>query len=104
MSQIGNFQRAQLNFNASGDNTIIAAAGVIKVWKVFLTVSGAVNMTMKSGSTVLAGPYIFTANGSSITLYYDGDPHYLCPPGSAFVINLTGSVTVSGQIHYTVGG
>jgi hypothetical protein len=109
MSQISQWNTVALNAtncSASGNNTIIAApsAGPIKVWKIWFTAGGAVNVTFQSGSTALSGGAVLTASGSSFTLYYDGSPHFVALPGSAFVINLSGAVALTGQVYYTIGG
>ena|SRR5437879_6853461 len=106
MSQIQQFKTAQLNFASSGDNTAIAAStgDSIKVWKIWFTVAGAVNVTFKNGASVtLGGPAIMTSNGASFTLYYDGSPHWTTTVGNAFVINLSGGVALTGQIYYSLG-
>lgn len=106
MSQIMQFKTAVLSFNSSGDNTAIAAvtARPLKVWKIFFTSAGAVNVTYKDGaSTSLSGAVVLTANGSSQTLYYDGSPHFITSPGNAFVMNLSGAVAITGMVFYTEG-
>jgi hypothetical protein len=105
MSQLNQFDTVALSFNSSGDNTIIAApsAGPIKIWKLAFTTASAVNVTFKAGSTALSGAFVFGGNGSFV-LYYDGSPHYICPPGSAFVINLSSGVAIGGTVWYTIGG
>lgn len=108
MSQIMQFTTGVLNFNSSGDNSAIAASTgkTIKVWKIWFTVAGAVNITFKDGTggTALSGATVLTQNGSSMTLYYDGSPHWVTSPGNAFVMNLSSGVAVTGQVYYTIGG
>jgi hypothetical protein len=103
MSQIQDFKTLQLNISSNGDNTVISAGGFIKVWKFFATSAGAVNVLFKNGTTVLGGPYILTGNGSSISLYYDGSPHFSADKGNAFIINLSGAVGLTGEVYYTQG-
>jgi hypothetical protein len=105
MSQIQQFTTAVVSAAASGDNTIIAAVtgAPIKVWKIAFTTAAAVNVVFKTGTTALSGAYVFGGNGS-LVLYYDGSPHYIALPGSAFVINLSGAVGIAGTVWYTVGG
>ena len=101
------FKTAALTPSSSGDNSIIAApsAGPIKVWKIWFTAAGAVNVTFKDGaSTSLSGAVVLTGAGSSFMLYYDGSPHFVTSPGNAFIINLSGAVALAGQIYYTLGG
>lgn len=108
MSQIQQFNTAVLNFNSSGDNTAIAAVSgkAIKVWKIMFTVAGAVNVTFYNGlsGTALSGAFIMANNGSSFLLYYDGSPHWVTSPNTAFNINLSGAVALTGQIWYSIGG
>lgn len=92
---------------SNGDNNAIAAVTgkTIKVWKIWFTATGAVNVTFKDGaSTSLSGAAVMSGAGSSFTLYYDGSPHWVTSPGNAFIINLSGAVAIAGQIYYTVGG
>lgn len=107
MSQIMQFNTAVINNNSSGDNAIIAASSgkTIKVWKIFFTAAGAVNVTFKDGaSTALSGAVVLSGSGSSMTLYYDGSPHWVTSPGNAFIINLSGAVAITGQVYYTING
>jgi hypothetical protein len=95
---------AVVSVSSSGDNTVISSpsAGKTLVWKLMFSCSTAVNITFKDGSTVIGGPYVFTGTGSSMTLYYDGSPHFSA--NGDFIMNLSGSATVTGQVHYTQGG
>ncbi len=106
MSQITSFVDAVVNVTGPGDQTIITAPtnGPIRVWKIVLTVSGATTMTFKHGTTAFNGPFVFTANGSSLGLYYDGSPHFTCKPAENFVMNLSAAVTAAGIVYYTLGG
>lgn len=102
MSQIKQLNSAVINASASGDNTIIAAVTgrAINVWKLLFTTAAAVNVTMKAGaSTSLSGALVFSGNGS-IFFAYDGSPYYYVPPGTAFIINLSGAVGIAGTVYY----
>lgn len=106
MSQLTSFKTAAISASSNGDNTIVAAStgNPIKVWKIWFTAAGAVNTTFKDGaSTSLSGAVILSGSGSSFTLYYDGSPHWVTSPGNAFIINLSGTVAITGQVYYTLG-
>lgn len=96
-----------VNFSASGDNTLVAAAAgqLINVVRLFLVVGGATNLTFKDGTggTALSGPIPMTANGS-ITLDI---PTVSIPwfstsnPVNNLVLNSSAAVQVSGTLWYT---
>jgi hypothetical protein len=96
-----------LNFNASGDTSIIAAAsfGVIRVKGISFTVSGATNIVFKNGTAAVTGAYVFTGNGSSMVhpILESDAAYWIADPSQAFVMNLTNAVQVSGTVWYTTG-
>lgn len=97
---------AVINFSSSGDNTVIALNSTlpIHVYGILFTVGGATNITFKAGSTSLSGALVFTGNGSSMTIQINMDePYFSCAPGSAFIMNSSGAVQVSGTVYYTNG-
>ena len=97
-------QRSVLTSAAGGDIPAPAAAGagqIIRVYKLFLVVTGATSITFKDGSTALSGAMALAANGA-ITLDLDGQPWFVCSPNSAFNINSSASTQVSGTVYYTV--
>ena len=71
---------------------------------IFYTVAGATNVTYKAGSTALSGAIVLTGNGSSQTLQISDEPYFYVPPGSAFVMNQSGAVQISGTVYYAAGG
>lgn len=96
--------RTAINAASSGDNTLIAAVTgqTIRVHKLFLIASGAVNIKFKDG----AGgtdfhPAIPLYAGGGMTLDFDGDPWFLTTAGNAFVLNLSAAVQISGRIYYS---
>jgi hypothetical protein len=91
-----------INFNASGDNTVIAApaSGAIKVYAIAFTVNGATVLTYKHSTTALTGSMVLTGNGSSMTLPLQEEPWFTCKPGEAFVMNSSNAVTFGGSIWY----
>jgi hypothetical protein len=98
------FRSAPVFIDTSGDNVVVAAVPgrAILVYKLLFVTRAPIVVTMKSGSTVLGGPYIFTARGSSMSMYYDGSPHWETAIGEDFVLNLDDAVTLTGQVHYTL--
>ncbi len=91
---------AVISFAASGDNTVVAAGAgsqTVKVYRLMLVVSGATNLTFKSGATGLTGAMAFTANGSMV-LDLSGEPWFTTGAATAFVINSSVAVQVSGQV------
>jgi hypothetical protein len=106
MPEIEKFKVIALNISSSGDNTVIAApsSGPINVWKMCVTAAGAVNFIFKNGSTAQSGAYVMAGAGSSLTFLYDGSPWSWADPGNAWIINLSGSVGLTGQVFYTAGG
>lgn len=107
MSQVMQMRVGDINFAASGDNTLIAAVAAqeIRIWQIFMVSIAAVNVIFKNGATAFNAFAIpLTAAGSSIVLDHTGQPWMTTSPGSAFVVNLSGAVQVTGQCYYTLGG
>jgi hypothetical protein len=97
--------RAAISFSASGDNTVIASdsARSIYVWQFFFVnndATTATNITLKEGSTSVSGAYKIAAGGSH-TAGCTGTPWAIAPAGSAFVINSSAAVSVTGTVYYT---
>jgi hypothetical protein len=90
-----------IDFSASGATTVIPgiALQTIRVFQLFLVNSTATNLTLKDGSTELAGPLTMTANGS-IVLDFNGEPWFQTSAGNGFVINQSGTAQISGRIYY----
>lgn len=97
-----------LTFNASGDNTLIAAPGAglaIVVWKIWFTTAAAVNVTFYNGAsptTPLSGAAVFPAAGSLALDGPEGFELYRMAANTAFVVNLSGAVALGGTVWYTV--
>lgn len=96
---------AAINFNSSGDNTIVSApaSGPINVYGIVFTVNGATNITFKDAATALSGAFVLTGNGSSFTLPMSDEPWFQVQPGDNFVMNSSNAVTVGGTLWYTTG-
>ena len=93
-----------INVASNGDNSIIPAIAdkKIYVWKLWLVANAAVNVKLRDGTTDFNGFAIpLTAQGSSITFFYDHVPYLETSKGNAFQINLSGAVQVTGRIYYT---
>ena len=96
----GSLAPSVVNGSGSSIAGVAASAGqVIRVYKMFLVVGGATNITFEDGSTALCGPLPLLAN-ESIVLDIDGTPWFTTTSGNAFNIANSGSVQVSGTIYY----
>ena len=74
---------------------------IIRVYKLFLTVTTAGTLQFEDGSTALSGAIALGANGA-ITLDLDGTPWFSCGKGNAFTIVAGSGITVAGQLYYRV--
>lgn len=92
---------AIITTNSSGDAVLVA--GVlpknILIFKMFLVVGSDVNMTFKNGTIALTGPIPMKASGSFV-LDFDERPWFTTDRGQNFILNLDGSVQVSGRLFY----
>jgi hypothetical protein len=79
------------------------ASGPINVYGLFFTVDAATNVTFKAGSTALSGTIDFANAGTSMTLQQSDEPYFYVAPGSAFVINQSGTANVKGTVFYSAG-
>lgn len=97
--------RDAISFSASGDNTVIAADAnrSIYVWQFFFVnndTSTTTSITLKEGSTAKSGAYKIAALGSH-SEGCTGTPWAVAPPGSAFIMNSSAAVQISGTVYYT---
>ena len=92
---------AIINFNTSGDNTIITGipANTIRIFKIFLMANGVTELTVKDGTTALTGPMLLT-NGS-LTLDLDSEPWFVTSAGEHFVLGSSQNVQISGRVYFT---
>lgn len=74
---------------------------IIRVYKLFLTVTTAGTLQFEDGSTALSGAIALGANGA-VTLDLDGTPWFACSKGNAFTIVAGSGITVAGQLYYRV--
>lgn len=95
--------RAAINVASSGDNTLIAAVSsqTIRVHKLFLVVSGAVNIKFKDGAGTDFHPALPMQAGGGFVLDFDQEPWFVTSTNTALVLNLSAAVQVSGRIYYT---
>lgn len=94
--------------NTDGTTLIAAptARMFIRVLGIDLTADGQVEVTLKSGSTVIWKTYSTndaTVKGG-IVLNTDMVRDLDCAPGEALVLGLDGAVSVAGTIEYTIYG
>ena len=96
--------RASISFSASGDNTLVAgiASKIVRVYRIFLVVSAATNLTFVDGTpggTNFDGALAMSANGG-LTLDFSEEPWFVTSAGNAFVLNQSGSAQIGGCIYY----
>jgi hypothetical protein len=91
-----------INFNASGNNTIIIGitGQIIRVFRFFVVVAGATNLTFFDGPNALTGP-VPLAQNEAMVFTFDTKPWFLCSVGNNFIINSSPGVQVSGAAYYT---
>lgn len=104
----GRKAKADIDISASGDNTIVAAPGAGKFIVIdFLTVfpAAAVTVQFKDGSTNFGGSFPLDAKQPITVENASGvRPALELSNNSAFVINLSGAVAVTGWVNYRVIG
>lgn len=89
---------------ATGVQTLVGlvAGQTIRVMKIQFTTDKATNITfLDSTPTNLSGTYVLTGNGSSFSDNGDGEPLWVGAVGKSFQVNLSGTVTLGGDIWYT---
>jgi hypothetical protein len=95
--------------NTSTNDTILVPAPqpnqFIRVLGFDLTASSAVNISLKSGSTVIYGPtYATNVAGGGLVLNIDPNRDLDCAPGQPLKIGLSASATVGGSLTYVIKG
>lgn len=97
------FFDVKIDCASSGDNTVISGTSgqTIKIWSVFLWWNGSVSVILKDAATRnLTGAMAGVAQSRFIK--DEGvHPWYTLTAGNAFIVNLSGTVQVSGSIRYT---
>ena len=94
--------RVPINFSASGDNTIIAADAVnrIVIHRIWLVCAGATNLTFKDNLPSPAAVPMGVNGG--LTFDATGEPWFITNVNTAFIINSSQAVQVSGECFYTL--
>ena len=103
-----NLRKADVDIATSGDATIISAPteGYIAIDHINFLATTAVDVQLKDGSTDYGGLYGLAAN-QSVTLDNSMQNHkgiITLTPKTAFVMNLSANVQVSGFIRFRVVG
>lgn len=96
--------RVAINAAASGDNTLVSgtASQTIRVHKLFLVVTSAVNIKFKDGTGGTDfHPALPLQAGAGMTLDFDGEPWFITTTALNLVLNLSSAVQVSGYLYYT---
>lgn len=97
------FTQAAISFSASGDNTVVAAvsAKTTRIYQITYVCSGATAITIKNGAGAsLTGAMAFNAGGS-LTLDFVPNPRFVTSTNTAFILNSSNAVQVSGWVDYT---
>jgi hypothetical protein len=92
-----------INFTATGDNLIIpgVSSQIIRVYRYFLMVRTATDLTFKDGASNLqTGPMPMAAN-EAMVFTFDTKPWFTLSLGNAFIINSSGGNQVSGRVYFT---
>lgn len=91
-----------IDIAAMGNNTIVAAVinQTIRVFKLFLVATSAVNVLFRSSDTDFTPAIPLTAGGS-IVLDFDTRAWFTTGTNKSFIINLSAAVQVSGRLYYT---
>lgn len=89
---------------SSGDLTVVAATSAqsTKLYRLLLIAAGATTITFKDGAATLTGAITLSAGGS-IVLDFDGEPWFTGTVNTAFIINNSAAVQISGRAYYILG-
>lgn len=92
---------AVINFNATGDNTIIAGVlgQTIRIMRMLLTTDGSSTTLTFKDSTPTNFTGAMTLSG--LILDDSGEPWYVTASGKGFVINQSGTAQISGTVWYS---
>lgn len=94
--------RAAINFASSGDNTIVSSDPInrIIIHRLWFVVGAATNLTFKDNLPSPAAVPM-AANGA-LVFDLSGDPWFITDPNTAFIINSSVAVQVSGEVYYSL--
>lgn len=91
---------------ATGTTTQLVAAvaaQVVRIYRIFLVVSAADNLTFKTAAASLhGGALVYPANGG-LVFDYSGEPWFVCGTNEALNLTTTTTAQVSGLVYYTQG-
>lgn len=92
---------ASINFSASGDNTIIAADATRRliIHRIWLVCGAATNLTFKD--RLLTPEAVPMGAFGGLTFDATGEPWFTTDPATAFIINSSNAVQVSGRVYYS---
>ena len=95
-------QGLKIDFSASGLNTIIPGISgkAIYVFRYFVVVRVATDLTYFDGANALTGPVPLAAN-EAMVFTLDTRPWYECTSGNDFIINSSSAGQVSGRVYFT---
>lgn len=101
--------KADISFSTSGDQTIISAPGdgkYLAIDQINFVVAGATNIQFKDGSTNYGGAYPLTTNQAVVleNSYMHDHGVITGSNNSAFKINSSAAVQVSGFVRYRLVG
>lgn len=91
-----------ITFATSGDNTVVAAvaAKTTRVYRIFFVCAAGTVITIKNGAgTALTGAMTMGAGGAFM-LDFQAEPWFTCSANTAFIINSSNAVQVSGAVYY----
>lgn len=103
-------RKANISISGAGDNTIISAptedGQYIVIDHINFVPAGAVNVQLKDGTTAYGGLYSFAQNQGFVleNAAHNDDGVITLSPKTAFVMNLSAGVQVSGFIRYRLKG
>jgi hypothetical protein len=103
LSSTTTLTRLPINFNAGGDNIVVPAdvsGNRIVVHRIWFLTAGATNITFKDNlGSPAAVP--FAAN-EGVTFDATGQPWFITAANTAFIMNSSVGVQVSGEIYYAL--
>lgn len=91
-----------IDFNASGDNNIVAGTALqtVRLWGLFFVVAADVNIRFKDGAGSNLTGLMTMFGGGSFFLPFMTRPWFTTSAGNALILNLSGAVQVSGRAYY----
>ena len=92
---------AVVDIASSGDNTLVAAVSgqTTRIHVLVLVPDADVDVVLKTGSTALTGTLRLKAN-QPLALGFQAEPHFVTGTNEAFIVNLSGAVSVDGWVQY----